>query len=75
MPQVTIEQASQRLPDLLKASLAGEDVVIFENDRAIARLVPVEPATGQPRFGSAKGKIQMADDFDAPLDDFREYME
>lgn len=25
-------------------------------------------------FGSAKGKYQLAPDFDAPLDDFKEYM-
>ena len=25
-------------------------------------------------YGSLKGKIQMADDFDAPLEDFKEYM-
>src|SRR5262245_13071087 len=29
---------------------------------------------GKPKFGSAKGLIHMADDFDAPLDDFAEYM-
>jgi hypothetical protein len=29
----------------------------------------------KPRtFGSAKGKYQLAPDFDAPLDDFKEYM-
>ena len=27
-----------------------------------------------PKFGSAKGKIRMSADFDAPLDDFKEYM-
>ncbi len=27
-----------------------------------------------PKFGSAKGKIRLSDDFDAPLDDFKEYM-
>jgi hypothetical protein len=27
-----------------------------------------------PVFGCAKGKFKMADDFDAPLDDFAEYM-
>ncbi|HEX6430228.1 MAG TPA: DUF2281 domain-containing protein [Niastella sp.] len=27
-----------------------------------------------PKFGSAKGKIKMSPDFDAPLDDFKEYM-
>lgn len=27
-----------------------------------------------PKFGSAKGKINMAPDFDAPLEDFKDYM-
>ncbi|MCL2494911.1 MAG: DUF2281 domain-containing protein [Oscillospiraceae bacterium] len=27
-----------------------------------------------PVLGSMRGKIWMADDFDAPLEDFREYM-
>jgi len=27
-----------------------------------------------PRFGSMKGKITIADDFDEPLEDFKEYM-
>ncbi len=27
-----------------------------------------------PKFGSAKGKIKMAPDFDAPLEDFKDYM-
>ncbi|MDM8521693.1 DUF2281 domain-containing protein [Anaerolineales bacterium HSG6] len=30
--------------------------------------------TRQARFGSGKGTIIMADDFDAPLEDFEEYM-
>jgi len=28
----------------------------------------------KPVFGSFKGKIVMSDDFDEPLDDFKEYM-
>jgi hypothetical protein len=28
----------------------------------------------KPVFGSLRGKIKLSDDFDAPLDDFREYM-
>ena len=27
-----------------------------------------------PKFGSAKGKIKMSEDFDAPLEDFKDYM-
>lgn len=29
----------------------------------------------QPRFGSLAGKIWIAPDFNAPLDDFKDYME
>jgi hypothetical protein len=28
----------------------------------------------QREFGSLKGKIHLADDFDAPLDEFKDYM-
>jgi hypothetical protein len=31
-------------------------------------------AKKQPKFGSMKGTFKMSDDFNAPLDDFREYM-
>ncbi|RYE90025.1 MAG: DUF2281 domain-containing protein [Cytophagaceae bacterium] len=33
-----------------------------------------EPPLKQRQFGAGKGLISMADDFDAPLDDFKEYM-
>ncbi len=41
------------------------------------QLVAVREKTKRkPKFGSAKGLIiYMADDFDVPLEDFREYME
>ncbi|WP_255327397.1 DUF2281 domain-containing protein [Pedobacter sp. V48] len=29
---------------------------------------------GVAKFGSLKGKITLSDDFDAPLEDFKEYM-
>ena len=34
----------------------------------------VEPVSKKPKMGGWEGKIRMAPDFDAPLDDFREYM-
>jgi hypothetical protein len=38
--------------------------------------VPVPKIEARPRrkAGSAKGQIWMADDFDAPLEEFKEYM-
>ena len=32
-------------------------------------------ANRRPVFGSGRGKMWIADDFDAPLEDLREYME
>ena len=31
-------------------------------------------STLEREFGFAKGKVQLSEDFDAPLDDFNEYM-
>jgi len=36
--------------------------------------VPIPHPRAKPRFGSARGKIEMAEDFDAPLEEFRDYM-
>lgn len=33
-----------------------------------------EPPLKQRQFGAGKGRIVMADDFDEPLEDFKEYM-
>jgi hypothetical protein len=41
-------------------------------------VIEVQPATDRPRrqLGTMKGTVEyMAPDFDAPLDDFKEYME
>jgi antitoxin (DNA-binding transcriptional repressor) of toxin-antitoxin stability system len=57
-------------------ALGGDDVVITREDHAAVRLVPVDNggATSRPIVGAAKGTVLfMADDFDAPLDDFDDY--
>jgi len=76
---ITLEEAGSQLARLVQQiNESGEPVVLTQGDKPVARLVPVpdEPSERpRPRFGSAKGLIlHMADDFDAPLDDFAEYM-
>ena len=42
------------------------------------RLIPVQEKTKRPRSemrGILKGKVFMSDDFDAPLEEMKEYME
>jgi antitoxin (DNA-binding transcriptional repressor) of toxin-antitoxin stability system len=77
MPTVTIEEASSKLSELIHDLTPGEEVIITENDHPVARLVATALPRRQPRRpGTLKGTVlYMAPDFDAPLDDFEEYME
>ncbi len=55
----------------LKPSLKSEvyDFVDFLFTKQKAEVKPKKPV-----FGCAKGRFKMAPDFDAPLDDLKEYM-
>jgi antitoxin (DNA-binding transcriptional repressor) of toxin-antitoxin stability system len=77
MTTVTLEEAQARLAELIEALSPGEELLVTRGGQAVAKLVREAPKPRRPRVpGSAKGKIlYMADDFDAPLDDFKEYME
>lgn len=75
MQQVHLEEASAHLAELIEAAVRGEVVLITTDTQQVIRLVPVTVTKPKRRFGSAKGLIHMSDDFDAPLEDFREYME
>jgi antitoxin (DNA-binding transcriptional repressor) of toxin-antitoxin stability system len=70
MRTISVDDAAGRLSELFEKALDGADVVITRGDGTAMRLVPVR---GCPRFGSARGLFTMADDFDAPLDDFGPY--
>ncbi|MDR0448101.1 MAG: type II toxin-antitoxin system RelB/DinJ family antitoxin [Treponema sp.] len=43
--------------------------------RSIPFTITAEPERKIPKPGCMKGRIWMADDFDAPLEDFNEHME
>ena len=45
------------------------------NNNGIPFSVVAPPVRPPFKYGSMSGKMWMADDFDAPLDDFKEYME
>jgi antitoxin (DNA-binding transcriptional repressor) of toxin-antitoxin stability system len=70
MAMIPLEEVQRRLPELIATTVPGEEILILQDDRIVARLV-TEPRRDQTsrRFGSAKGLIRhMADDFDAPLE-------
>jgi prevent-host-death family protein len=75
MTQVTIHEAKTNLSKLIKKALAGEEVIIAKGDEPLVKLVSLPGKKPKRRLGGAKGLVKyMADDFDAPMDDFKEYM-
>lgn len=71
MVQITQEEAATQLPRLLEEVRRGKEFVITQDSQPLARLSPVI-LPRQP--GSARGILTyVAEDFDAPLDDFQEY--
>jgi antitoxin (DNA-binding transcriptional repressor) of toxin-antitoxin stability system len=75
MEQYSLREAQDHLKKLVDDAQHGKTIVILdENDRAV-QLVPVGTPAKSRKAGSARGQINMAADFDAPLSDFDEYME
>jgi antitoxin (DNA-binding transcriptional repressor) of toxin-antitoxin stability system len=54
---------------LIELAEKGEEVVIARAGKPVVRLTKLEPAKQKIRYGLLKGKIHIADDFDAPLPD------
>jgi antitoxin (DNA-binding transcriptional repressor) of toxin-antitoxin stability system len=77
MTSVTIQEAQSRLDELIDGLQPGGEVVITRDDKPVARLsAPVQPIRSPRQLGTLRGTVlHMAPDFDAPLDDFREYSE
>jgi len=74
MSQVTIHKAQTHLGQLIQKALAGEEVVIAKGKVPLVKLVAVRNGNSERRIGADKGLVEIAADFNAPLDDFKEYM-
>jgi antitoxin (DNA-binding transcriptional repressor) of toxin-antitoxin stability system len=74
---ITVEEAQANLRELICKLSPGEEVVITENQRPVAKLIAEQfssPARATPGLG--KGSVlYMAPDFDEPLDEFEESAE
>jgi antitoxin (DNA-binding transcriptional repressor) of toxin-antitoxin stability system len=76
MTSLPLPQVQAQLPDLVHGLAPGDEVVITENDQPVARIVPPGPSSSARKLGTLRGTVlYMAPDFDAPLDEFKDYME
>ncbi|MCI0640828.1 MAG: hypothetical protein L0Y72_25670 [Gemmataceae bacterium] len=76
MTTVTIEHAQNHLSELIEKLSPGEEVIVTRDDLPVAKVARIARTSWPCKAGSAKDKIlHIAPDFDAPLEDFREYMQ
>ena len=69
MHTVNIHEAKTHLSKLLEEVSKGREVVIAKAGKPIAKLTGRSPARPVRKPGFLKGKIKIADNFDAPLPD------
>jgi prevent-host-death family protein len=67
---VSVDEAQNKLPDLLARALAGDEVIITERGTPMARLVAVVAHSKKKRVaGLNRGSISTSKDFGEPLPD------
>jgi prevent-host-death family protein len=69
--EMKLAEAKARFSEVVQTAMLGDTVIITKENRPVVRITAIKPAKRRP--GTGKG-IWMAPDFDAPLDDFAEYM-
>jgi prevent-host-death family protein len=73
MPSYSIAEFKMHFSSLVNRALAGEEVIVTRNNRPLLKLVPIESLSTRRIPGSARGRVNIAVDFDATPQDFAEY--
>jgi antitoxin (DNA-binding transcriptional repressor) of toxin-antitoxin stability system len=74
MIKVSVQEAQAKLRVLIHTLSPGDEVIITEDDGAVARLVGTTTAQRQRSLGSLRGTVTyIAPAFNAPLDDFAQH--
>jgi antitoxin (DNA-binding transcriptional repressor) of toxin-antitoxin stability system len=76
MTTLTLQEVQSNLTSVLQQLQPGEEILIVDQGQPLARMQKAERTSWPCQAGTAKGSITwIAPDFDAPLEEFREYME
>ncbi|WP_459554636.1 type II toxin-antitoxin system Phd/YefM family antitoxin [Lacunimicrobium album] len=76
MQKISVSEAAALLPEMLKQLSGRKAVVIMKDDVPVARLVlePLQSDKPKRELGTMRGSVlYMAPDFDAPLEEMKEY--
>ena len=64
--EVNVHEAKTHFSQLLQRVEAGEEITIARAGKPVAKLIAAGPPGGKRPMGMDRGKIWIADDFDAP---------
>jgi prevent-host-death family protein len=67
MQSVNIHEAKTQFSKLVDAASGGEEIIIAKAGKPVAKLVPISTDRTARKPGRLKGKLRIAEDFDAPL--------
>jgi prevent-host-death family protein len=68
MKTVNVHEAKTQFSKLLRRVAAGEEIAIANRGVPVARLLPATASqTTRRELGIDRGRVKIADDFDAPL--------
>ena len=70
MVTMTVEQIETQPHRFIEQIRTGEEIMILSGTVPLARVSGIPSSDSKPLYGSLTGKVWMADDFDAPLDEF-----
>lgn len=73
MQKISLTEAESCLAELVKEATNGEEIIITQTDGSSVMLVALSHDKPSPKYGSAKGLVEMSDDFDKHLDNFQGY--
>lgn len=65
---VDLQEVRKCLSKYVEQAAAGCEIIILKAGMPIARLIPMAKARRPIKFGVLKGRLNVPDDFDAPLD-------
>jgi antitoxin (DNA-binding transcriptional repressor) of toxin-antitoxin stability system len=71
---VNMRDARSSLSRLVKRAASGEEILIANHGKPVALLSRIPDRHNKIPWDIFKGKMEMADDFDTPLDEFKGYM-
>jgi prevent-host-death family protein len=65
---VSMAEAKNRLPELIRAMEAGKKIVITRHGKPVAQLSPAPPERRTVKLGTMKGRIRLLPGWDDPVD-------